>query len=133
LSAYDTIRPEVKYHTNSRIDFLLTQDGLPDCYVEVKNVHLKRTDGLAEFPDCVTERGAKHLDALGDVVEQGHRAVMLYCVQRMDCTSLGIAADLDPVYAQAFVRAQQRGVEALAYTCKLTPQGIHIAQAIPII
>ena len=64
LAAYSDIRTEVKYGEGSRIDFLLKGDGLPDCYVEVKSVTLSRETGLAEFPDSVTKRGAKHLREL---------------------------------------------------------------------
>jgi len=131
LAAYAQARPEVKYGTNSRVDFLLTGDGLPDAYVEVKNVHLMREDGLAEFPDSVTTRGAKHLDELAAMVAQGHRAVMLYCVQRDDCHRLTLAADLDPAYAAAFTRARAAGVEALAWACVLSPEGITLDRPIP--
>lgn len=82
LKGYDTLRREVKYGVNSRIDILLSSAGKADCYVEVKNVHLLREPGLIEFPDSVTARGAKHLEELGDMVEKGHRAVMVYLVQR---------------------------------------------------
>jgi sugar fermentation stimulation protein A len=124
FSGYPDIRAEVRYGTNSRIDFLLSGDGLPDAYVEVKNVHLMRRPGLAEFPDSVTKRGAKHLDELAAMVAEGHRAVMLYCVQRTDCGSLSLAADLDPGYAAAFARARDAGVEALAWSCAISPGGI---------
>ena len=77
LSGYDTLRAEVKYGRNSRIDILLEGDGRPPCYVEVKNTHLFRRAGLVEFPDCVTERGTKHLAELADMARSGARAVML--------------------------------------------------------
>jgi len=132
LSGYADVRAEVRYGTNSRVDFLLTGSGLPDTYVEVKNVHLMREPGLAEFPDSVTARGAKHLDELSAMVAQGHRAVMLYCVQRDDCLRMALAADYDPAYAAAFVRARAAGVEALAWTCALSPDEITLDRPIPI-
>jgi sugar fermentation stimulation protein A len=99
LAAYSTIKPEVKYGQNSRIDFLLSEPALPDVYVEVKSVTLLRQGAQAEFPDSVTARGAKHLDDLIKVKNQSHRAVMLYLVQRSDCDSFKLAADLDSKYA----------------------------------
>lgn len=130
LAAYDTIRPEVKYGEKSRIDFLLQQEGLPDCYVEVKSVTLSRQQGIAEFPDSVTARGTKHLGELAKMVEAGHRAVMLYLVQRSDCTRFALAADIDPKYAKAFDIAQAAGVERLIYTTEISPKEITMGAAI---
>ena len=132
LADYTAIRPEVRYGANSRIDFLLTGAGLPEAYVEVKNVHLMRQPGLAEFPDSVTRRGAKHLDELAAMAAQGHRAVMLYCVQRTDCDRLALAADLDPGYAAASARARAAGVEAMAWACAISRQGIALDQPVRI-
>ncbi len=130
LAAYDTVRPEVRYGEKSRVDFLLSGPGLPDAYVEVKNVHLSRQPGLAEFPDSVTVRGARHLAELAAMVREGHRAVMLYLVQRTDCTRFALAADIDPAYAEAFGAAQQAGVEALCYTADIGPGGVHLGAPI---
>lgn len=126
LAGYDTLRREVKYGQSSRIDILLESPGKPVCYVEVKNVHLLRGERLAEFPDSVTARGAKHLEELGDMVEAGHRAVMFYLVQRMDCDRFAIAADIDPAYADALARARTRGVEVLCYACTLSTEAIKV-------
>ncbi|NVK15359.1 MAG: DNA/RNA nuclease SfsA [Rhodobacteraceae bacterium] len=127
LAAYQTVKAEVKYGENSRIDFLLSQDGLPDCYVEVKSVTLSREPGLAEFPDSVTTRGTKHLVELANMVSQGHRAVMLYLVQRTDCERFQLAADIDPAYADAFASAYAAGVEKLVLGTRITPQGVEVA------
>jgi sugar fermentation stimulation protein A len=131
LAGYERWRREVNYGVNSRIDLLVERDGAPPCYVEVKNVHLKRTDA-AEFPDCVTARGTKHLGELTAMVTAGHRAVMLYIVQRADCRRFAIAADIDPAYAAGLKQAMQGGVEAICYSCRIDIAGIRVAEPLPI-
>ena len=131
LPPYDAVRAEVKYADKSRIDFLLS-DAV-DTYVEVKSVTLSRTAGLAEFPDSVTARGAKHLEALTQMVAQGHRAVMFYMVQRTDCAALSLAADIDPAYAAAFARATKAGVQMLAYDCAIDPKGVTLRRPMPFV
>ena len=131
LQGYGSQRREVKYGRNSRIDILLKGDG-PACYVEVKNVHLSRVPGTAEFPDSVTARGAKHLVEMTDMVAQGHRAIMVYLIQRGDCDHLSIAADIDPNYDEGLTRALESGVEAVAYSCKLTLEAITVENAVPL-
>ncbi len=133
LSAYGQVRPEVKYGENSRIDFLLTEPSLPDCYVEVKNVTLSREKGLAEFPDSPTARGTKHLKELAAMAAAGHRAVMLYLVNRTDCTMFALARDIDPEYGQEFDRALKNGVEAIAYDTQITPDGITLSDPVKIV
>ncbi len=131
LTAYAQWRAEVKYGGNSRIDWLGRGDGLPDVYVEIKNVHLCREPELAEFPDCVTLRGAKHLRELSDMVAEGHRALMLFLVQRTDCDRFRLAGDLDPGYAAAFSVARAAGVEVLVYDTSITTSGVAFGQAMP--
>ncbi len=135
LAGYSGIRREVKYGTNSRIDLLLEEDGRPPCYVEVKNVTMKRNgaaDGAVEFPDAVTARGTKHLRELSKVVEDGGRAVMVYLVQREDGNGFRIAGDIDPVYADALRDATAAGVEVLCYGCRLSVDEIRVTAPVPV-
>jgi sugar fermentation stimulation protein A len=132
LSGYATIRREVKYGQNSRIDFLLEHPQRPPCYVEVKNVHLMRKPGLAEFPDSVTARGAKHLDELATVARAGQRAVMLFVIQMGSARTFTLARDIDPGYGRAFDGALNAGVEALAYRCTLQASEVTLAERVPL-
>jgi sugar fermentation stimulation protein A len=108
---------------------------VPFCWrlVRLKSVTLCRQAGLAEFPDSVTKRGAKHLAELANMREAGHRAVMLYLVQRTDCTAMTLASDIDPTYAQAFADAQTAGVEAICLDTKITPEGVWICKPLTIL
>jgi len=126
LAGYSSLRREVKYGKNSRIDILLQDDNRPDCYVEIKNVHLMRKAGLAEFPDSVTVRGKKHLDELAAYAQQGYRCVMFYLIQRTDAKTFSLARDIDNDYAEAFDDAIKSGVEAYAYSCTISTEGIDI-------
>lgn len=133
LTGYESLRREVKYGKNSRIDILLEDPKKSPnlCYVEVKNVTLAEGD-LALFPDAVTARGTKHLQELTDMVAEGHRAVMLYLVQRTDCSEMRPAEDIDPVYAAALRSAVSAGVEAFCYACTLTRNEVRLDQPLPI-
>jgi sugar fermentation stimulation protein A len=124
---YAHIRPEVKYGKNSRVDFLLTGEAKPDCYLEVKNVTLSRKAGLGEFPDSVTKRGAKHMTELAQMVAEGHRAILLYLVQRNDINRFAVAGDIDPEYLKAVTKAKAAGVEVLCYGTTITTQGVSLA------
>ena len=133
LAGYGTVRREVKYGKNSRVDFLIEGPGRPPCYLEIKNVHLMRQKGLAEFPDAVTKRGAKHLEELAGMAAAGARAVMLFLVQIASAERLAIARDIDPTYGAHFDRARAHGVEAIARRCRLTRDRIEVAEPIAII
>jgi sugar fermentation stimulation protein A len=133
LCGYATLRREVKYGENSRIDILLAGGhDARDCYVEIKNVHLMRQTGLAEFPDSKTERGAKHLRELASMVAQGHRAVMVFLVQRGDAEAFRLANDIDPAYAAAYRTAAASGVEMLCYNCRMSPTEIAVDRRLDI-
>jgi sugar fermentation stimulation protein A len=132
LRGYEVIRREVRYDDRCRIDLLLRRVGHADCFVEVKNVHLKRTAG-AEFPDAVTARGTKHLGALARRVASGARAMVVYVVQRTDCADFRIAADIDPAYAASFSAALAGGVEAVCYDCVVSLEGVELAAPLPIV
>jgi sugar fermentation stimulation protein A len=130
IAGYDDYRGEVRYGKNSRIDLLCTR-GEERCYVEVKNTTLVAEAGAPyEFPDAVTARGLKHLQELGDMVEAGHRAVMLFFIQRADGSHFRPARAIDPDYADGLAAAQRRGVEILAYRAEVTPAHIRIAERV---
>jgi sugar fermentation stimulation protein A len=133
LAGYPRLRREVKYAKASRVDFLLERDDAPPCFVEVKNVHMMRSPGRAEFPDCVTARGARHLDDLAAEVARGHRAAMVYLIQIGSAESVAFARDIDPAYGAAFDRAKDAGVEAYALACRISQEGIEASRAIPVL
>jgi sugar fermentation stimulation protein A len=132
LLGYEKTRAEVKYGRNSRVDFLLEAEGRPPCFVEVKNCHFMRSAGLAEFPDCVAARSAKHLNELAEMVRSGGRAVLLYVIQ-MEADRFDVARDIDPVYDAAFRRGLAAGVESYAYACRVTPEQITIDAPVKIV
>ena len=136
LAGYASLRREVKYGEKSRIDILLEDPKRGKCWVEIKNVHLKRDDGLnpgaAEFPDSVTARGARHLDEMANQVRAGDRAVMVYLVQRMDCDRFCVAGDIDPAYRDALTRGMAVGVEALCFDTAITTETITVRACLPL-
>jgi len=133
LRDYPSIRREVKYGENSRIDFLLEDAARPPCYLEVKNVHLMRKRGLAEFPDSVTLRGTKHLRELTYMQATGARSVLLFVIQIPSAKRFAVARDIDPAYAAAFDQARAAGVEMLAWRCDVSLDGIEIAAPVAIV
>ncbi|MGA2313904.1 MAG: DNA/RNA nuclease SfsA [Xanthobacteraceae bacterium] len=134
LRDYPSVRREVKYGENSRVDFLLEDPARRRrCYLEVKNVHLMRKPRLAEFPDSVTDRGAKHLRELAAVRASGARAVLLFVIQIPSADRFTVAGDIDPAYAAAFAQARARGVEMLAWRCAVNLGGIEITAPVPIV
>lgn len=133
LAGYATHRREVRYGTNSRVDFLLEHPERPRAWLEVKNVHLRREPGLAEFPDCVAARSTKHLRELAHVVTEGDRAIVLFVVQRTDCDRFAAAADCDPKFAAALDEVRAAGVEVLVYGCDITPNRVRIGSPIALL
>lgn len=132
LGGYESLKREQAYGKASRIDLLLEDPVKGRAYVEIKNVHMMRESGLAEFPDAVTQRGLRHLQELGDMAEAGHRAVMVYLIQRGDARGLRMASDIDPAYAAGLSSAIERGVEALAYRCEVTCEEIRVTDQVPL-
>ncbi len=133
LAGYADFKREQKYGRNSRVDILLDDPARGLCYVEVKNVHLLRQHGLAEFPDSITERGAKHLAELAEMVAAGHRSVMVFLIQRADCSRFALARDIDARYGAAFDAAIAAGVEALALRCTVSAEAIMADTCVPIV
>ncbi|MDR7036575.1 sugar fermentation stimulation protein A [Methylobacterium sp. BE186] len=132
LARYGALRPEVRYGRASRVDFLATGEGLAPCHVEVKNCHLMRRAGLAEFPDCKAARSTRHMEELAAVVRAGGRAVVVIVVQ-MRADAFDVARDIDPAFAHAFRAAREAGVEVHVHRCWIDEAGVTIADAIPVI
>jgi len=128
LQGYSSLKPEQKYGEKSRIDILLENEN-EKCYVEIKSVSLKIQEELA-FPDAVTSRGTKHLNELISMVEEGHRAVMLYIIQRTENASFRIAKEIDKKYYEAFLEARKKGVEILVYQSSINHKEINISKKI---
>lgn len=127
---YAKITPEKKVGA-SRFDFFIeSHPELPDCYIEVKSVTLKH-DGIAQFPDAVSERGQKHLRELVELRKQGYRACMVYVVQREDVEMFRAAEKIDPRYASLLNEAKDEGVEVYVYQCLLNEDGISFKKEIP--
>ena len=126
LAGYANLRREVRYGAASRIDLLLEHPDRPACWVEVKSVTLSREPGLAEWPDCVSARTSRQLEAMSALVEGGARAVLLFLVQRADCDRFGVADDLDPGFAAALAGAEQVGVEVLRQAVEVSATGLRL-------
>ncbi len=135
LDTYQEIRTEVKYGLeNSRIDLLLSTDGLPDCYVEVKSVTLLEepaTKGNGYFPDSISQRGSKHLRELAMVAQSGYRAVLIFCVQHSGIQSVSSADHIDEMYGDTLRMAIARGVEVLAYKARFSSSRFKLWRPVP--
>ena len=132
LAGYERLRTEVKYgEENSRIDLLLEDSKKGQCYVEVKSVTLEESEGVVMFPDAVTARGTKHLRELTNVVQQGQRAMLFFCVQVNQARKMEVADKIDPKYAQALIEALIAGVEVIAWRANLSDTEIVLECPIP--
>ena len=123
------IKPETKFGTNTRFDFLITQKKF-NAFIEVKNVTLSRIKNLAEFPDAVTSRGLKHINELLKASNMGYKIFILYLIQRNDCKLFKIAEDVDPEYANSLVKAVKKKLNILCYDCKFSSKGIKLNQKV---
>ena len=132
LSKYDTVRAEVPYGEHSRVDFLLSGPGLPDCYVEVKNTTWPGPDSALAFPDAVTLRGRKHLVELARQIQKGNRAVLLFLANRLHGDHVRACHEKDPDYAKALKVAHQAGVEILAFRTRIVPPFVTLAEPVPV-
>lgn len=133
LTGYASVRREVRYGEASRVDFLLEGPERPACWLEIKNCHLSRKRGLAEFPDCVAARSTRHVRELENMVASGDRAAVLFVVQRTDCARFSPAVDCDPAFAKALVQAVANGVEVYVYACAITTAGVWLSHGLPAI
>ncbi|MEL6348152.1 MAG: DNA/RNA nuclease SfsA [Myxococcota bacterium] len=133
FASYTRIRREVRYgDEKSRIDFLMTDDNLPDCYIEVKNVTLKAGPDLAAFPDATTRRGQKHLRELMTQQKAGDRAVLLFLVSRGGMAAMRPADDIDPEYGRLLRAAATAGVEVRAHRLTFNGNDLSVGTEVPV-
>ena len=130
LCGYGELRREVRYGERSRLDILARNGEGSLCYIEVKNVTLLDNDGCYAFPDAVTKRGKKHLLELVNIARDGHRAVMVYVIQRSDGEIFRPAKYIDPDYAACLAYAIDNGVEVLPYGTRVTPDSITLTSKV---
>ena len=127
-----TLRREVKYGVNSKIDILLEENN-HKTFIEIKSVTMSREKGIAEFPDAITSRGSKHLIELSKTVKANTSCYLIYLIQRTDIKSFRIAKDIDKEYYENSLIAKKNGVKFIAYSCNVNEQGIEIEKEIKII
>ena len=132
LSKFTEIKPETKFSSNTRFDFLISNNK-EKCFLEVKNVTLVRESNTAEFPDAITSRGTKHLMELIEAKKKGYQSYLLFLIQREDCESFNIANDIDKEYEIAFKKAMESGVKILCYDCKINTEEIILNKEIELI
>ena len=135
LNGYEQLQSEVKYGSeNSRIDFLLTSDNKPACYVEVKSVTLLSEtapqSGQGYFPDAQTVRGQKHIRELIEMIEQGHRAVLLFAVLHQGINIVSAASHIDKKYSDLLNHAIKKGVEVYAYKASISPSEVTLSEKV---
>ena len=123
------IKPEAKFGSNTRFDFLITQNNTK-AFIEVKNVTLSRKKGIAEFPDAITARGLKHIKELIKAKEKNYKIYILYLIQRNDCNFFKIADDIDPEYSDSLSKAVKKKLNVLCFDCKFSPKGIKLNQKV---
>ena len=127
----ESLRAEVKISPQTRLDLQLTHSDKSTTLVEIKNCSLAEI-GCAKFPDAVTARGTKHLNELKAIAENGQKAAIFYLVQRMDADCFRPAKEIDPLYADTFLDAQQAGVGILIYQARVTLKGIEVVRQLPL-
>ena len=125
------IKPETKFGTNTRFDFLITKNTTK-AFIEVKNVTLSRKKDVAEFPDAVTLRGLKHIEELVKASKKGYKIYILYLIQRNDCKIFKIANDIDPKYSDSLLKAVKKNLNILCFDCKFSSKGIKLNQKVKI-
>ena len=126
------IQVEKKFGENTRFDFLINEKTKKS-FIEVKNVTLSRKPKIAEFPDAVTSRGAKHIIDLINAIKKKYNSYLFYIVQREDCENFKIADDIDPAYSKLLTKAQKKKVKILCYDCKFSSKGIKLNNQINIL
>ena len=119
------VKQEVKFGDNTRFDFFLSNNK-HKYFLEIKNVTLSRKKSIAEFPDAVTSRGAKHISELLKAKKNNYKIYILFVIQREDCTKFKIANDIDHIYSNLLSKGIKKGLKILCYDCKFLSKGIKL-------
>ena len=126
---WKNLTAEKKFHENSRVDFHI-EDAKGEHYIEVKNCHLGYPDGKGYFPDSVSERAAKHLEHLLDMVREGHRATVLFTAQLNSVKTVRPSDVHDPVFAETARKVAKNGIDFKVLLINPTPQALIVEKIV---
>lgn len=132
LDDYPYRRREWPLADGGRLDFALARrDGEWECFMEVKAVTLHCGGGRGQFPDTVSARATRHVEALRGLLRSGHRAALCFAVLHEGIRQVSPAAQIDPVYARSLAQAVEEGLELRALAMECSDEGISLMRELP--
>jgi sugar fermentation stimulation protein A len=107
------------------------ETGKKKVFIEVKGVTLEK-NGVAMFPDAPTERGIKHLNELAACIDDGYDAYVIFIIQMKGVTHFTPNYKIHEAFGKTLGKVMCRGVNAMAFDCKVTAETMTIDKQIPI-